>query len=388
MDKATFGKPSGELVPASSALTGRPYFCFVPAPLPPDLTPAELGRVAGLLAAASQAFGRLAGLGQVLPNPDLLVRPYMRREAILSSRIENTHTSFAELVAFEATGADVSPGGATREVFNYVAAVEYGLRHVMEAGFTVDLVRGIHRTLMRGARGEHYATPGELRTVQNHIGGGSNDPADAHFVPPPAARVPGLLDGLFAYLQQAEVSPLIQAAWMHYQFETIHPFLDGNGRVGRVLIPLLFAHRHQMPHPLLYLSPYFERDRSRYYDRLFAVSARSEWVPWLEYFLAAVLDQSNAAVALAQGIVALGPDWHGRLDAMRAPQSAHRLADLVHQHVAVNAQMVRTNLGVSPQTAYNAIDALVAAGILVEMTDRPRDRVWLAGELHALFGDL
>jgi len=342
-----------------------------------------MAAAAPLLAEASQAFGQLAGLGRILPNPDLLVRPYMRREAVLSSRIENTHTSFSELVAFEFTREEAGDGSA-REVLNYVAALEYGLRHVSEHGITMDLVRGIHRTLMQGARGERTSTPGEIRMVQNHIGGGSTDPADAHFVPPPPEYVPELLERLFEYLSAPKpgVPTLTEAAWMHYQFETIHPFLDGNGRVGRVLIPLLFALRNEMPHPLLYLSPYFEHNRSRYYDLLFAVSARSEWAAWHQYFLEGVRDQSRTAIELAERILDLGAKWQRLLDEQGAPRTAHRLAELVHQQLAVDGPTAAKLLGVSKVTAYKAIYTLVDAGILVQHGERARDRVYIAGELR------
>lgn len=384
MEPSTLVSPSGRLLERVSPVSGRPYYPFVPDELPPPLSAAAFGDLAPLLATASQAFGELAGVGHLLPDPDLLVRPYMRREAILSSRIENTYTSFSELVAYEATGFEGS-SSSTRDVLQYVTALDYGLRHVRQTGLTGDLVQEIHRKLLAGARGERFSTPGELRTVQNHIGGGTNDPADAHYVPPPADDARALLDQLFAYISQPkpDTPVLVEAAWIHYQFEAIHPFLDGNGRVGRVLIPLLFALRNEMDHPLLYLSPYFERDRSRYYDNLLRVSTHSTWTDWLRYFLQGVVDQAKAAGVLAKQIIDLGAEWHGRLDSERATRNAHRLADFVHRHVAVDAKSVRTNLDVSTQTAYNTIDALVQAGIL-EPFARSWGQVYIASELRAL----
>lgn len=382
-------KPSGTFLSATSPISGRTYHPFVPDPLPPQIALADIGQVAPLLAAASQSFGQLAGVSRLLPDPDLLVRPYMRREAILSSRIENTHTSFSELVAFETTGVESPAGGDAREVLQYVLALEYGLRHVLDKGITMDLVRAVHRHLLVGGRGAAFSTPGEVRTVQNHIGGGTPDPADARYVPPPPLEAQMLLLQLIEYLAppKLETPALVEAAWMHYQFEAIHPFLDGNGRVGRVLIPLLFAYRNQMDHPLLYLSPYFERDRAAYYDTLLSVSTESTWVGWLRYFLQGILDQATAATDLAKHIIDLGAEWHRRLDASGAPRNAHRLADFVHRQVAIDAKTVTRNLGVTSQTAYNLIRHLVRAGILEEFFERGWGQVYIAPEMQQMMED-
>jgi Fic family protein len=384
MQSSVFSEPSGILVERVSALSGRSYACFIPNALPPRLTEGEVASLAPLLSTASQAFGQLSGIGKVLPNPDLLVRPYMRREAILSSRIENTYTSFSELVAFEATGAQGS--GSTREVARYVTALDYGLRHVHEQGITTGLICEIHRKLLQDEQGSTHATPGQFRNIQNHIGGGSNDPADARYVPPPVESALELVDQLVAFIsaEKPTLPVLIEAALMHYQFEAIHPFLDGNGRVGRVLIPVLFSLRHGMEHPLLYLSPYFERDRNIYYDQLFEVSSSSDWLGWIRYFLQGILEQAQTAVTLSERIIALGFDWHRRLDSANATLNAHRLADFVHQHMAVDARLARINLGVSPQTSYNAIEALVRANVLVEYSERSWGKVYVAHELRDL----
>ena len=338
--------------------------------------------IAGPLADASRALGQLDGIGRILPDPDLLVRPYMRREAVLSSRIEGTRTSFTELLAFEATGRPPIDGDV-RDVFNYLQALDYGLRHVDDAGITMDLVRDMHRHLMTGARGERFTTPGEFRNMQNHIGD-SDDPALARFVPPPADRMHEGVEQLFGYLSRPpDGTPvLIEAAWMHYQFEALHPFLDGNGRVGRLLIPLLLAHRHHLTHPLLYLSPFFEARRGEYYDRLFAVSARSDWLGWLLFFLEGVRVQAEEGLSLADSIIALGKDWHQRLHAARASHNAHRLVDLVHQRIVVDAKGVERELEVSTQTSYALIRTLQEANILHEQSGRTWGRLYLAVELN------
>jgi Fic family protein len=384
VDIAAFTAPSGDVIERLDR-DARRYWCFVPDPLPPSLAPEHFVSLLPLMADASRALGRLAGLGTLLRNPALLVRPYMRREAIASSRIENTYTSFAELIAFEA-GAHRLGSIETREVHNYVLALEYGLRHVGDHGVTPDLIREIHRLLMRGGRGESYATPGEFRSLQNHIGGTSTHPADARFVPPPPTEALALVDQLVEYLsaRKPDTPALVEAAWMHYQFESIHPFLDGNGRVGRVLIPLLLSLRSELEHPLLYLSPYFERDRSRYYDLLLGVSTQSLWIPWLAFFLQGVVDQSNAGASLAKQIIDLGRDWHERLEHMGSPLTAHRLADYVHEVVGVYAATLHRALGVSQPTAYKAIATLVDAGILHEVTGRSRGQIFVATELQRI----
>ncbi len=383
MDPSVFSNPSGRLVPGRSP-SGRDYWSFIPGDLPPRLSPADLGGLVALISEANLALGRLDGVGQILPNPDLLVRPYMRREAVLSSRIEGTRTSFAELVAFEA--AQRSPDELdAREVLNYVVALDSGLREVQRAGITPDLVRDLHRRLMLGSRGAAFSTPGEFRHVQNHIGE-TSDPADARFVPPPPDEMETAMAGLFAYLHAPEPGTpvLVQAAWMHYQFETIHPFLDGNGRVGRLLIPLLLAWRRQLSQPLLYLSAFFERRRGAYYDHLLGVSSRSEWTAWLAFFLEGVVEQSTRATDLAQLIIAIGQEWHQRLTDVRASQTAHRLVDLVHAHMAIDAPTVARMLEVKPPAAYSAISTLERAGILEEYTGRAWGRLWMAQELREL----
>lgn len=385
MEPADFPRPSGRVILRHSPATGNPYWAFVPEPLPPGAERDALAANAALLAEANRKLGQLDGIGQFLPNPDLLIQPYMRREAVLSSRIEGLHTTHAELATLEVMG-ELEALSDTRDVHNYVVALDYGLRHVREAGISRGLVLEMHRKLMQGARGERFSTPGEFRTIQNHIGN-TREHADDRFVPPPPDELHDCLDGLFAYLAatKPETPALVEAAWLHYQFEAIHPFLDGNGRVGRALLPLFLAWRLQLSHPLLYLSPYFERDRGEYYDRLYAVSTRSEWSEWLRFFLRGVIEQAEEGVSLSRQVIDLGVDWHRRLDERRAPRSAHRLADVALQLMALDAGMAERMLAVSTQTAYNALATLVDAGILVEITGRPWGRVYLAPELSEIF---
>lgn len=357
------------------------YWSFVPHPLPPESEADAIASVVGLLSEADQALGELIGLGRLLPNPDLLIRPYLRQEAVASSAIEGTQASFTELVAYEAGGMFGDQSDVV-DVLNYANALSLGLSRVEQDGITPNLIRRIHATLMTGARGEQGSTPGEFRTIQNHIGGG-REPMDGDFVPPPPPEMQDCLSAFFAYVagnRSARPPVLVEAAWVHCVFEGIHPFVDGNGRVGRVLIPLLIASRRRFEHPLLFLSPYFRQRRIEYVDRLFAVNATGDWAGWLRFFLEAVVSRARAAIDLSSNVISLGKDWHGRLDAMRATRAAHRLADLVSQHSAINASIAERQLELTGPTIYKAIDQLVQADILQEFTGGSRNRVWAAEE--------
>ncbi|MBK6663332.1 MAG: Fic family protein [Thermoflexaceae bacterium] len=232
-------------------------------------------------------------------------------------------------------------------MLNYVEALDHGLRHVSAEGITADLVRTLHRMLMQRGRGEAFATPGDSAPSRT---GGRGLPSQARYVPPPPAAALDGMDALFAYLANPAPTTqvLVEAAWIHYQFEALHPFLDGNGRVGRLLVPLLLAWRRKLSHPLLYVSPFFEHHRTEYYDRLFDVSARGDWSGWLGFFLEAVRSQAAHGVALATRIIALGKTWHDRLDAVRAPECPPPRRS-VHQFIALDAGT--RMLGVAGQTA-------------------------------------
>ena len=384
MDTAQFTNPAGRLVEVEREPPQPSYVAFVPGVLPPAAEDGAIAAVARELGEASLALGRLTGIGEFFPNPDLLVRPYLRREAVASSRIEGTMASFSDVVAFDA-GIRPAPGSDTQDVFNYVIALDAGLRVNREGAFSLDLVRDLHRRLMTGARGEAFSNPGEFRLVQNHIGA-TNQIASATYVPPPPAEMHTLLDQFMRYLNEPKprTPPVVEAAWTHYQFEAVHPFLDGNGRVGRLLIALLLAARHRVDHPLLYLSPYFERRRFDYYRLLLAVSAHSDWTEWLRFFLTGVVEQAREAISVARRVIALREEWRGRLAAAGAPPSASRLAEFVIEHVAVTPQAVRRNLGVARQTAYTSIQALAAAGILESVPIQQRGSLYIAPELVAI----
>lgn len=381
MDTTLFTNPPGRLVDVDREPPLPSYVAYVPGLLPPVTEDASIAAVARELGEANLALGQLTGIGEFFPHPDLLVRPYLRREAVASSRIEGTMASFSDVVALEA-GIRPLPGSDTQDVLNYVVALDAGLRARGEGVFSLDLIRSLHRQLMTGARGEAFSTPGEFRLVQNHIGS-TNAIADATYVPPPPTEMHALLDQFVHYLNDAKPrTPVaVEAAWMHYQFEAIHPFLDGNGRVGRLLIALLLAARQQVDHPLLYLSPYFERRRDEYYRLLLSVSTTSAWEEWLRFFLLGVAEQAKEAITVARNVLALRDEWKARLATVGATPSAIRLADFVAEHVAVTPRIVEPGLSVARQTAYSSIQILVDADILEPVALRQRGSLYIAPEL-------
>ncbi|MCS7066260.1 MAG: Fic family protein, partial [Fimbriimonadales bacterium] len=291
------------------------YWAFIPNPLPPAL--AYDAPLINALSEADRALGELAGLGRMLPNPYLLVRPLVAREAVLSSRIEGTQADLIDLYTYEALQL-VLPGmpvhADAQEVFQYVQAMEYGLQRLNELPMSLRLIREVHRVLMQGVRGE-YAMPGEFRTTQNWIGAPGCTLNEARFVPPPPDAMRECLYQLERYLHQPnEHPPLMRLAFIHYQFEAIHPFVDGNGRVGRLLLILLMVHWNLLPSPLLYLSEYFERHREQYYELLQAVSERGCWREWTLFFLQGVREQSVKAVETIRALQNLYADWRQRLE--------------------------------------------------------------------------
>ena len=353
------------------------YSAFVPNPLPPELdwTP----RIVRALSDADLAIGRLAGEGRRLPNPHVLMRPFVAREAVLSSRIEGTLATLGELLAAEAGAVvDRSPDDL-REVANYVVALEHGIRKLSGEPLSVRLLQETHRKLMTGVRGGH-ARPGKIRDVQNWIGVPGSTPHTALFVPPPPSELESLLLSLEQFLEETGLPPLVQIALAHYQFEAIHPFLDGNGRVGRLLITLFLVRRDILPTPLLYLSAFFEATRSEYYTRLHAVSNEGDWENWILYFVNGVARQSEDAVDRATRILETLDAWRLRVAGLGSDTPA-RVLDLLAGNPFVTAKRVSERLGVARSTAARAIGRLVDLGILHQSGDRQRDRAYCAQAL-------
>lgn len=369
---ATGGKPSGRRVK-----TPEGYSAFVPDPLPPklDWTPS----LVGALSDADRAIGNLAGEGRALPNPHLLLRPFVRREAVLSSRIEGTQATLGELLAVEAGSVVERSPDDLREVANYVVAMEHGLKRLAKLPLSLRLIRELHKRLMRGVRG-NQATPGEFRRSQNWIGPPGCTPGTASYVPPPPQEMNGCLTELEKFLHDTSLPPLVHISMAHYQFEAIHPFLDGNGRIGRLLVTLFLVERNILPTPLLYLSAFFEATRNDYYAHLNAVSHRSEWQPWLEYFLRGVARQAEDAISRAQAIQELIARWRQAVagSPSKVPTS---LIDLLAANPYCTLKGVADQLEVAFTTAQRGVEKLVQQGILAEVSGGKRDRVYCAQAL-------
>ncbi len=350
------------------------YSAFLPDPLPPEIRWSP-GLVAAL-SDADRAVGRLAGEGGRLPNPHLLLRPFVRREAVLSSRIEGAQATLGEILAVEAGAAVARSPDDLREVANYVTALEYGIRRLETLPLSLRLLREIHERLMRGVRGD-AATPGQFRRSQNWIGPAGCTLSNASYVPPPPHEMMEALGRLERFLHDRGQPPLVQAALAHYQFEAIHPFLDGNGRVGRLLVTLFLVERRVLPAPLLYLSAFFEATRRDYYGRLRGIQDRSEWEPWLEYFLNGVARQSEDAVARAGRINGLLDGWRKAVagSASRAPVL---LVDLLAENPYWTVKRAAERLGVAWTTAQRAVGRLVDREVLAQVSEGRRDRVYCA----------
>lgn len=350
------------------------YRAYVPNPLPPPLV--WSAALAAELSRADLAIGRLAGEGRRLPNPHLLIRPFVRCEAVLSSRIEGTQTTLGELLAAEAGAAVERSPADLREVANYVVALEHGLARLAKLPLSLRLVRELHEKLMRGVRGD-AATPGQFRRSQNWIGPAGCTLAEATFVPPPLDRLTDCLGAWEKFLHDETLPPLVQVALAHAQFEAIHAFLDGNGRVGRLLITLSLVTRGVLPSPLLYLSAYFEATRPQYYARLLAVTEAGEWEAWLHYFLAGVAGQAEDALGRIQRIDALLAEWRERL-ATAPSRLPERALDLFVENPFWTVNKLAARLDVAFTTAQRAIGRLESAGIVALGTEARRNRVYCA----------
>lgn len=350
------------------------YRAYLPDALPPPIEwDADL---VAALSAADRAVGRLAGEGRRLPNPHLLIRPFVRREAVLSSRIEGTQATLGELLAAEAGVAVKRSPADLREVGNYVVALEHGIARLRAQPLSLRLVRELHEKLMCGVRGD-AATPGEFRRNQNWIGPAGATLANASFVPPPPDRLMECLGAWEKFLHDETLPPLVHAALAHSQFEAVHPFLDGNGRVGRLLITLLLVERQVLPSPLLYLSAFFEATRPQYYARLSGVTERGEWEEWLDYFLRGVAGQAEDALGRIQRIDALVAGWREGI-ASAPSRLPERTLDLFIENPYWTVNKLAERLGVAFTTGQRAIDRLEAAGVVTLATAAKRNRVYCA----------
>jgi len=381
MDTMLFkNSPSGKLIRATGG-----YRAFVPNPLPPRLDWDD--DLVSILSKADIALGTLSGLGETLSNPHLLIYPFIRREAVLSSRIEGTQSSLSDLLLFEATR--VEKRGDVKEVQNYVRAMEYGLNRLNELPLSLRFIRELHGVLMEGVRGEH-ATPGEFRQSQNWIGSPGATLDEATFVPPPVPEMQECLNQMEKFLHaETRLPPLVEAALVHYQFETIHPFLDGNGRIGRLLVSLLLCQRNVLGKPLLYLSAFFEQHRQEYYELLLKVSSAGAWRKWIEFFLQAVAEQSADAVTRSRRLQELLRSYTQLARDKHMPPTAGQLVELILMKPVINARTAQEFLKVTYPAAQKAISSLEEAGILTEITGRKRDKAYAANEiLKVLDGEM
>lgn len=356
------------------------YWTYLPDPLPPQLSWTE-----DLVAALSQAdlaLGELAGLGRTLLNPHLLIRPFMHQEAVVSSRIEGTQASLSDLFRYEAGQLTLfEERSDVREVHNYVRAMEYGLERLKELPVSLRLIRELHGLLMEGVRGEGKK-PGEFRDSYNWIGPPNCTVKTARYVPPPVSHMHDALHALEEFLHSpSEMPPLVRLALIHYQFEAIHPFLDGNGRIGRLLMSLLACAWNLLPQPLLYLSAYFEAHRDDYYDLLLAVSRRGVWEEWVTFFLRGVKEQCGDTVARIKHLQDLRGYYRVQVQRTHASARLLDVVDMLFLNPVLTVRRVEGEVGVTFQTAQRYVDWLVELGILMEVTGKGRNRLYAARDV-------
>lgn len=356
------------------------YRAFYPHPLPPALD--WDASLIGKLSRADHILGRLSGEARRLPNPHVFIRPFVKREAVFSSRIEGTQATLGELLAAEAGARVERSPDDLREVSNYVVALEHGLRRLEEIPISLRLVKEMHFHLMSGVRGDH-AIPGEFRRSQNWIGTPGCTLAEASYVPPPPDNLMDCLSDWERFLHESELPLLIVCALMHYQFEAIHPFLDGNGRLGRLLITLLLCERKALPGPFLYLSAFFEATRRDYYEALQAVTEQGDWGRWLHYFLNGIIRQSEDALSRAERINHAILEGQQRV-AGRSPAAAYQLVGLLAGNPYLTARNAQEMLGVAFNTANKAIALLESTGMVEQFGDAQRGRVYVAKSLLSI----
>lgn len=378
MDRASFADSTRGIV--RRTLDGYDAFYLQPLPRGLDYSALTIKRIEEAVASVH----RLAGASRLIPDPAVLLGPYVRLEAVLSSRIEGTEATVHDLLKFE---ADDEPRGDVREVWNYHRALDHGMHRLNDLPLSLRLIREMHAILLEGVRGQHQ-TPGEFRRSQNWIGAPGCTLTTATYVPPPHDEIGPLLADFERFLHEDELPTLVTLAMAHYQFEAIHPFLDGNGRIGRLLVPLVCAARGILRWPMLYVSAYFEEHRSAYYDHLLNVSRTGDFGPWLDFFLTAIAVQARDAEERAVRLVDLQRHLREELLGSRASVNAVRLAETLLNRPYVTAPMAQRLLGVTNPTAQKAIRTLEDRGILVEATGQSRYRLWHAPRiLEAVYGE-
>ncbi len=364
------------------------YSAFIPQPLPPTPPVRMDAEIMRLLSDADRALGRLDGVSTVLPNPDLFVAMYVKQEAVFSSQIEGTQSTLEDVLEYEAGSGKEQRPRDVEEVVNYVAAMNMGLKRLKELPLSLRLIREIHEKLLRGVRGGER-TPGEFRRTQNWVGPANCTLLDAEYVPPPPHQMKEGLSNLEKFLHDRSALPvLIHCALAHAQFETIHPFLDGNGRMGRLLITFLLCERHILNRPLLYLSYYLKVHRAEYYDRLMAIRNRGDWEGWVKFFLRGVYEVSQASTETARAILNLRED-HRQLITEKLSNSVNglRLLDRLFEIPLITIRVASEYMGVSYVTASSAIQNMEEMGILKEVTGQKRNKVFRYEPYMRLFSN-
>lgn len=365
------------------------YAAFVPAPLPPDPPIVVDDELQALLSRADRALGRLDGSIQTLPNPDLFVFMYVRKEAVLSSQIEGTQSSLNDLLEVEASVFDHEHPQDVGEVLNYVSAMNYGLSRLDELPLSIRIITEIHQQLLGGVRGREK-NPGEIRRSQNWIGAGGCSLHNATFVPPPPHEVMILLGSLELFMHEEDHIPiLIKIGLIHAQFETIHPFLDGNGRVGRLLITFLLCQKGILSRPVLYLSHFFKRYRQEYYDFLQRTRDLGDWEGWVKFFLTGIAEVSQEATTTARAIVSLREE-HRMLvtrEFGRAAGNGLVVLEKLYERPIMNVNEIAKMLSVTYAAANQLVQRFCDAGILQEITGQKRNRVFRYTPYIALFAE-
>lgn len=373
----------------TSSVAGETVRAFIPASLPP--TPAvELSGLHQQLDRANQGLGRLNGMTSLLPDVRFLLYLYVRKEALVSSQIEGTQSSFTDLLLFENEAVPSVPIEDVEEVSNYVAAMQHGLRRLRGGfPFSLRLIREIHGILLRGGRGANQ-TPGEFRRTQNWIGG--NRPGNASFVPPPPERLMECLDGFERFLhnddERHKLPVLVEAGLVHVQFESIHPFLDGNGRVGRLLITLLLCSKGVLTEPLLYPSLYLKTNRSQYYDLLRRVRTDGAWEEWLAFFLDGIAAAAQEAADTAERTFRLFANDRKKIQELRrAAASALRVQELLQRNPFVRIRTAAKALKLTIPTVTSALNHLVQLGIVKEVSGKQRDQLFAYSRYVNMVGE-
>ena len=379
MDKSAFTKPNGRFIQSSEGNE-----TFLPNALPPvtDFDPITIT----LATEAHTKLGQLSGIGELIPNLDLLIRPYVLREAVLSSKIEGTQATMMDVFEYEAGGKKDSQKAVDRkqirEVLNYVGSLNTCLKRVKTESVSIKMIKDAHGILMKNVRGQEK-TPGEFRKIQNWIGRQDSQIEDALYVPPAPEKLYDVLRDFEKFIQSPSpgIPVLIQCALIHYQFESIHPFADGNGRIGRLLIPLILAERKLLSRPLLCLSVYFEKNRTEYYSHLLSVSQNQTWTEWIRFFLKGVIIQATDAIQNIRHLTDLRVNYENKLRSVKASGSATQLMSYLFANPVVTIPEAKRFLNVTYPSAKLAVERLQKISILEEMGAGERNKKFKAAEI-------